>query len=277
MKIVVPMAGLGERFDQAGYKEIKPLIKVAGKRIIEYVCDMFNTASDEFVFIINDVDYRAGKVHAAVEKYVKHCKILSVPLHRKGPVWTVFTTAMPYIDADEPVIITYCDTPLVWDYQHFLDYSKYKDGVLASNVGFHPHSLASTMMAFSRTDADNRISEVKEKSCYTSNHFQEHASAGLYYFKKGSYVMNYFEKAIHYNINYNGEYYVTLVYNLMIRDGLDVFSYPVDTVLAFGTPSEVENFEAWQIILKGGQIKSVKDLIDCYTYWGRYVKNKPQR
>jgi bifunctional N-acetylglucosamine-1-phosphate-uridyltransferase/glucosamine-1-phosphate-acetyltransferase GlmU-like protein len=133
------------------------------------------------------------------------------------------------------------------------------------------------MMAFSRTDADNRISEVKEKSCYTSNHFQEHASAGLYYFKKGSYVMNYFEKAIHYNINYNGEYYVTLVYNLMIRDGLDVFSYPVDTVLAFGTPSEVENFEAWQIILKGGQIKSVKDLIDCYTYWGRYVKNKPQR
>lgn len=265
MRIVVPMAGAGKRFFDAGYNDPKPLIKIRGKRMIEYVCDMFNKDLDEFIFIVNnDLCYDA---RAVLPKYVKNCNILPIPNHTKGPVWSVWSTAIPYIKDDEPCIIVHCDTPFQWDYQNFLDYSKYLDGVLVSNVGFHPHSLASTMMAYSRTDADNKVMEVKEKSCFTKNHFKEHASAGLYFFKKGSYIKEYFGKALDYNLNYNGEFYVTLVYNLLIKDGLKVYSYPVDHVLAFGTPSEVQNYEAWQTILEGAQVKSEKDLLDCYEYW----------
>lgn len=261
------MAGNGQRFDDAGYKELKPLIKIRGKRMIEYVCDMFNKDCDDFVFIVSSSAYRKGDIQPVLKKYVKNCTILSVEDHKKGPVWTVWTKAIPFIENEEPVIIVHCDTPLKWDYNKFRDFAKYKDGVLVSNVGFHPHSLASTMMAFSRTDADGRVMEVKEKSSYTSDHFKEHASAGLYWFKKGKYVKDYFEKALDYNMNYNGEFYVTLVYNLLIKDGLDVYSYPVDYVLGFGTPQEVKNYEAWQTILEGGQVKNERDLLNCYQYW----------
>ena len=38
----------------------------------------------------------------------------------------------------------------------------------------------------------------------------------------------------------------------------------------FGTPEEVENFEAWATILKSGQVKSIDDAIECYNYWKKY-------
>ena len=53
MKVVIPMSGVGSRFKEAGYSDIKPLIKVGKKSIIEYVVEMFNK-DDEFIFICNN-------------------------------------------------------------------------------------------------------------------------------------------------------------------------------------------------------------------------------
>jgi bifunctional N-acetylglucosamine-1-phosphate-uridyltransferase/glucosamine-1-phosphate-acetyltransferase GlmU-like protein len=123
------------------------------------------------------------------------------------------------------------------------------------------------MMAYMKED--NRVvSEIKEKECYTDNPINEHASTGTYYFKKGKYIKKYFQMLMDENINYKGEYYVTLVYNLLIRDGLLVHSYLTDYVTVFGTPEEVKNFEAWQTLLL--QIKNEADLLRCYNYWKKY-------
>ena len=37
--ILIPMAGLGSRFKNAGYKNIKPLIKVNGKTFIQWAVE----------------------------------------------------------------------------------------------------------------------------------------------------------------------------------------------------------------------------------------------
>ena len=52
MKVLIPMAGTGNRFVQKGYVSPKPLIKVNNKRIIEYILDMFDE-DDEIYFICN--------------------------------------------------------------------------------------------------------------------------------------------------------------------------------------------------------------------------------
>ena len=98
---------------------------------------------------------------------------------------------------------------------------------------------------------------------------EEHASTGTYYFAKGKYVKKYFKELMDLDINYNGEYYVTLVYNLMVRDGLNVTIYDTDYVSVFGTPEEVKNFEAWQTILKSG-VNTNEELIASYRYWQMY-------
>jgi bifunctional N-acetylglucosamine-1-phosphate-uridyltransferase/glucosamine-1-phosphate-acetyltransferase GlmU-like protein len=100
----------------------------------------------------------------------------------------------------------------------------------------------------------------------------EHASTGVYYFSKGKYVKKYFNETVQQNINHNGEYYVTLTYNLLIKDGLKVGYYDTPFVSVFGTPDEVENFEAWSTIIKATQVKNEEDLLKCYKYWSRYHK-----
>ena len=124
-------------------------------------------------------------------------------------------------------------------------------------------------MAFMKEE-NGTVTEIKEKECYTDSPMNEHASTGTYYFKKGSYIKKYFDLTMEKNINYNGEYYVTLVYNLLIKDGLKVGYYDTPFATVMGTPEEVENFEAWANILTKGQIKSEKDLVKCYNYWMDY-------
>ena len=272
MNIIIPMAGGGQRFVNAGYTAPKPMIEVCGRKIVDYVCDMFDRKNDVFTFIINSQHFESGFMGWDFKGMVDNYNLVVMEPHKLGPVHTVLA-AEQYIGSDDPVIVAYCDNPVKWDYGEFKRYvSGGMDGCIISHTGFHPHTLSSTMFAYSKTDADNRVLEIKEKSCYTSNRFKEHASSGIYYFKHGYYIKKYFRQAIEKNVNYNGEFYVTLVYNLLIQDGLNVFSYLNDEVLAFGTPQEVRNYEAWQTIINGGQVNSVEDAIDCYNYWSRVKK-----
>ena len=99
---------------------------------------------------------------------------------------------------------------------------------------------------------------------------QEHASTGTYYFRRGDQLKKYCDLAIEQDLSYNGEYYVTLVYNLLVQDGLRVGYFDTEFVTVFGTPDEVRNFESWARILRGGQVQSEEDLIQCYRYWKKY-------
>jgi len=270
MKIVIPMAGTGNRFVERGYKDPKPLIKVNDKRIIEYILDMFDRKNDEFVFICNSVHLETTNMRSVLEELVPNATIVSMPQHKLGPVYTV-QTVYDMIDDDEEVIISYCDNPHLWNRDDF--HAKMAngdfDGCVLTHTGFHPHTLAHTKMAFVK-GSDGVLDEIKEKACYTNNPLNEHASTGVYYFKKGSYIKKYFDQAVKENIQYNGEFYVTLVYNLLVRDGLKVGYYDTPFVTVFGTPEEVQNFEAWVTILNGGQCKTATDAAAAFDYWKKY-------
>ena len=51
MIILIPMGGLGQRFQKLGYKLPKPLIKVMGKPIICWLLDSLNLSSVDLVLI----------------------------------------------------------------------------------------------------------------------------------------------------------------------------------------------------------------------------------
>lgn len=278
MKIVIPMAGTGDRFVRAGYADPKPLIEVSGKRIIQYIYDMFDPA-DEFVFICNDTHLQSTEMRNILSAIAPGSTILSIPNHKKGPIHTVMSTDyQSYIKDDEEVIICYCDNPYLWNYEHFKRWVKDNDsdGCILSHAGFHPHRLSPTFMAHIKED-ELTVAEIKEKEPYTSDPMSEHASTGTYYFRRGDVLKKYFQASIDQNINYNGEHYVTLTYNLLIKDGLKVTCYPTEFVTVFGTPEEVENFEAWQTLLNSTQIKNEEGLVNSYRYWAAYNAKRNSR
>ena len=98
MKIVIPMAGTGNRFVLKGYTDPKPLIEVNGQKIIEYIYKMFDK-DDDFVFICNETHLNTTNMREVIEKMVPKCEIISIPNHKKGPIYTMVTTDMDsYID-----------------------------------------------------------------------------------------------------------------------------------------------------------------------------------
>ena len=51
MKIIIPMTGYGSRFVAAGYKELKPFIKVQGKPIIQWIIEGMYPKEEDILFV----------------------------------------------------------------------------------------------------------------------------------------------------------------------------------------------------------------------------------
>ena len=268
------MAGLGVRFVQEGYKDPKPLIRIGpdSRMIIEYVLSMFDRERDDFVFVCNDEHVNKNRIHEVIHDLCPHSTVVSMPSHKLGPIHTV-QAAYHCITDYEEVIVSYCDGMVTWDRSKFLSFVRQNrvDGCLITHTGFHPHTLSSTKMAFVRDD-NGKVLEVKEKAHFTDNPQNEHASSGVYYFRRGGDMKYFFDETVRRNINYNGEYYVTLAFNPMIEAGLNVRFYDTDYVAILGTPTEVKNFEAWATITQNDNIKNTADLERIFAYWKSYHK-----
>lgn len=269
MQIVVPMSGFGERFRRAGYKVPKPLISIEGKPIISHVVDMF-PGNNEFIFICNQdhLDNTDMRQILASSCSGNNYQIISIPQHKLGPVYAV-TRAFDAIKLDEQVVVNYCDFTCYWNFQDFQTWvnSNQCDGALPAYRGFHPHSLGSTNYAYIREE-NNKFLEIKEKEPFTSDRMNEYASSGTYYFSKGAYIVKYFQELIDKNISLNGEYYCSLVYNLMHADGLDSQIYELEHFMQWGTPEDVDEYNHWSSIFNTYAEKELKSFTNS-----RFSKN----
>jgi len=246
VQIIIPMSGTGERFKKAGYKDIKPLIKINGKPIIEYVVSMFPKDSN-FIFICRDTHLVETDLEQLLKKLSPNSKIVPIKGHKLGPVHAVLQ-ATEHIKDDEDAIVSYCDYFMHWDYNKFKQ--KMIDNKFAGAIpcykGFHPHLLGNDFYAGCKTDSNNNLLEIKEKYSFTKNKMDTFQSAGAYYFQKGSYIKKYFQKLIDSKENINGEYYVSMVYPLMLQDKLPIYVENVPFFCQWGTPYDLEEFIYWQ-------------------------------
>lgn len=244
MNIIIPMSGIGNRFIKAGYTVPKPLIEIGGMPIIEHVCNLF-PGEEKFTFICNARHLAETNMREVLKRIKPRAEIIEIPNHKLGPVYAV-SHIFSMLNDDEEVIVNYCDFGAFWDYQDFLKHTRDRnaDGAIPSYKGFHPHMLGSTNYAFMR-DENQWMLEIKEKEPFTENRQQEFASNGTYYFRKGSFIKQFFRELMDKNLHLNGEFYVSLVYNLLIDAGLRVSIYEIQHMLQWGTPEDVEEFNQW--------------------------------
>lgn len=120
MKIIIPMTGYGSRFAAAGYKELKPFIKVHGKPIIQWIIEGMYPNENDILFICR-------KEHLDNDKTMKERLLKIAPTAeifqisdwvKKGPVFDVLRAAEK-IDDSESCIINYCDFYMIWKWKEF--------------------------------------------------------------------------------------------------------------------------------------------------------------
>ena len=165
MKIVVPMAGKGKRFND--YLSPKPLMDIGGKAMVEHAIS-FLPKDYEFIFLCNEDHLRETNMKEVLENAVPDKRIVSIPNHSKGPAHSSLF-ALDYIKDDEEVLVTYCDTIQVCNFYDFLKKIRNirPDGALFGFKGFHPASLGETYYGYLRVDENNFLQELREKKSFT--------------------------------------------------------------------------------------------------------------
>lgn len=247
MKIIIPMSGLGSRFIAAGYSDPKPLIKIHDKPIIEWVTKMFSP-EDEFIFICRDEHIKNTAIASELRRIKPEAKIISIENHKRGPVYAV-SKIFDMLDDKEPILISYCDYYMRWNYEGFKKavLKKEIDGAVPCYSGFHPHLLPEkNLYAGCLVDQQNFLLEIREKFSFTEDKTKGLHSPGVYFFKDGATVKKYFQMALDEDLSLNNEFYVSLVYQLMLRDKKKIYVYDdIDFFCQWGTPEDLEKYLFW--------------------------------
>jgi len=256
VNIIIPMAGHSRRFNEAGYLGPKALLPVGKQTMISHVVNMFDVTTCKYYIVINrkQLEYNPTLIDD-LTKLAASLKVVVIDEHELGPVFSALQVRD--IPVDEEVIISYCDFIVEWNYFLFLRHIQGKDGSVASFRGFHPASFGDTYYAYMRVEDDHML-ELREKRSFTDSRSEEHASAGIYYFKNFGLFKMYADKWLKKKNTVLPEVYVSLLYNDMVQDGLSVVIHEVDKFICLGTPDDYEQYKFWYKYYSENQNKDVQ-------------------
>ncbi|HDX3785474.1 TPA: NTP transferase domain-containing protein [Campylobacter jejuni] len=241
MNIIIPATGIGKRFKEAGYKELKPFIKVMkDKVILDYVIECFDTQKDVFYFIIQECE--KNKFEDFILSRKINAKIIVYKGQKLGPAGSLYGVVSQLQDIlNEEVIISYCDFGQEWNYRDFIQFTQENldvQAIIPCYTGYHPHLLPlENMYAVCKVyDNTYKVYEVIEK--YNSkNKFEEYYSSGIYYFRTLKLAIEAIKKQIEAKDKVFGEYYISMTNNYLEN----VLCYPfIEKFYQFGTPKDFE-------------------------------------
>lgn len=255
MNIIIPMTGYGSRFAAAGYKELKPFIKIQGKPILQWIIEGMYPGETNILFICRQEHLETiPNMREELLKIAPTAQIYGIEdWIKKGPVFDVLR-AEQYIPDQEPCIINYCDFYMYWDWKAFQENVQKQecDGCVPCYTGFHPHLLpAKNLYASCLVDDEDNLIEIREKYSFEADKTKARHSPGVYYFRTGKLMKTYCQKLVDGKETLNGEYYASLLYNYMVRDGLKVWvPTNVEQFCQWGTPEDLEEYLFWTEIVR---------------------------
>jgi len=232
--ILIPMAGRGSRFEEQGYTDKKPFIDVNGKPMIHRVIKNLGMEFDkEYMFILICLQEDFDKYDfTEFEKVIGHNSYDVVILDdvTEGAAQTVLT-AKHLINDDTPLMTMNSDQLVDWDVERLFEMCEQFDGVIPCFYG------EGNAWSYARTLDNGYVQEVAEKK-----QISKYATAGYYYWKKGSDFVKYAEQMIKDNSRTNGEFYVAPVYNWAVKDGKRIGVFMVDKLYSLGTPEDLQEY-----------------------------------
>ena len=268
MNILIPMAGNGSRFSNAGYVDPKPLISVNGLPMIRRVVESLNIFGD-YIFVVQQKhrkQYELDRVlnttvqqvfpteimgtHGVTKRdgnvYTKPVTIVEVDAITRGQACSVLL-AKEYIDNNESLLIVNSDTmygwtnhaPHSWEGIHHSEHScnflnelkrTDPDGCIVTYKTVDPS------WSFAKTNESGYVVKTAEKIPISDN-----GTVGIYYWKHGSDFVKYAEQMISKNIRTNNEFYVCPVYNEAILDEKQITIYQMNRVFSMGTPEDMKH------------------------------------
>ncbi len=226
--LLIPMAGMGQRFLDAGYNVPKQFIYCKEKQLLDISLDCIDKADCKLIFIVRDdqiSNYRVDKLLR--EKYSDYnIEIVVTDGLTNGSVCSCLL-ANEHIDNDIPLFIHTLDIEFKPNINPSEVVKGDYDGLIftfKSNCDNYSYALS---------DENGFVKKTAEKKVIS-----DEACVGIYYFKSGKIFCRAAETMIKKDLKTKGEFYISPLYNILIDDDLHIKTKLVEKMYVFGTPSE---------------------------------------
>lgn len=231
LNVLIPMAGAGSRFEQAGYTFPKPLIEVNGKPMIQIVVENLNINAN-YIYVVQKSHRIKYNLDALLNLITPGCRVIEVDGVTEGAACTALL-ARNLINTDEPLFFANSDQFVEWDSNEFM----YRMNETDSDGGIVTFEATHPKWSFAKVNDSGIVTEVAEK-----NPISNTATVGFYYWKKGSDFVKFAESMIEKNIRVNNEFYVCPVFNQAIKEGKIIRTFNIKKMWGLGTPEDLKYY-----------------------------------
>lgn len=248
--LVMPMAGLGQRFKNEGYLLTKPLITVSGQPMVAQATHDFPPTLHQ-VFVLRSDMPGHDEITAHLQSIYPQCRVISIPEVTQGQACTALIglDGLDQYGSIEPGPVTFgaCDNGALYDQEAFQRLLHDPDvDVIVWGVRGHTNAVRRPQM-FGWIDADEHglIRRISVKSPL-SRPDVDPIVLGAFTFRNAEAFRASVQRMFGRDGRINQEFYIDEAINDAIALGLKCHLFEVDHFLAWGTPDDLRTFEYWQ-------------------------------
>lgn len=257
MKVIIPLAGKGTRLRPHTHTVPKPMLKVCGKPVMDYVLDDVRKLGD-----VSEVIYITGHLKETVEAHARtaYSDLPATFIEQKVQDGTAGAVALAKAHVSEPVLIIFVDT--IFDADLGVIKTSPDDGIIWTKEVEDYQRFGVVV-----TDANGHMTKIVEKP---KTPISKRANIGLYYIRDWKLLYEGIDHVLKSPQN-QGEYYLTDAFQYMIEHGaklkvLDVAGWydagKIDTLLATN-----------RVMLDKGLARRPKDVEDCTIIDPVYIED----
>lgn len=247
---LIPMAGEGQRFIDAGYKIPKPLVSIADEPMIVRAARSL-PKSDKWIFICRDHHIKQSAIDKILCDYFHGAEVIGIKNLTEGQASTCLL-AEDTLTEDDILTIGACDNSMTYDHDKFEKLMQ-DDTVDAIIWTFrsNPAVLQNPKMyGWVVVEDGNIVRKISCKIPVSDSPIKDHAIIGTFTFKKAADFVSCSKAMIKANRRVNNEFYVDEVMNVAVETGLKVVVFEVDRYICWGTPQDLEIYNYWRSYFK---------------------------
>lgn len=249
-RILIPMAGAGQRFADAGYTVHKPAImtvdRTTGQEKPMVVCatkDLPGVAADGSNVIYVDRNFhQTDGVEDAIRAWYPQASFITVDHLTEGQACTCML-AEPYLDPEQPLLIAGCDNGMDIDRDAFDALTKECDCIVFTYRHNEAVLANPNVYGWMIADADGNITGTSIKKAISDSPMEDPAVVATFWFRRAAVFIEATKKMIAENDRINGEFYVDQTVKHVLDLGYRAKIFDIDRYVGWGTPADYEGYQ----------------------------------
>lgn len=257
-KVLIPMAGAGQRFTDAGYKVHKPAIMTVDRKCGEekpmVVCATGDlpdvAASGENVIYVDRTFHKNDGVEDAIRAYYPEAKFITIDHLTEGQACTCML-AEEYLNPEEPLLIAGCDNGMDINEKLYDSLKNECDCIVFTYR--HNESVLANPNAYGWmiTDEQGNITDTSIKKAISDTPMEDPAVVATFWFRKAKIFIEATGKMIAENDRINQEFYVDQTVKHVLELGYSAKIFDIDRYVGWGTPADYESYQKTYQYFKG--------------------------